>query len=55
MKHTHTEGPGPILKSRFARGVVPLVAALFACALAAPEARGSGRSVVWRAAPEGRY
>ena len=41
MKHTHAEGPGSILKSRFARGVVPLVAALFACALAAPEARGN--------------
>lgn len=41
MKHTHTEGPGPILKSRFARGVVPLVAALLACALAAPEARAA--------------
>jgi hypothetical protein len=40
MKHIHTEGPGPILKSRFARGVVPLVAALFACALAAPSACG---------------
>lgn len=39
MKHTHTEGPGPILKSRFARGVFPLVAALLAFALAAPEAR----------------
>ena len=38
MKHTHTEGPGSILKSRFARGVFPLVAALLACALAAPEA-----------------
>ena len=25
MKHTHTEGPGSILKSRFARGVLPLV------------------------------
>ena len=40
MKHIHTEGPGPILKSRFARGVFPFVAALFAFALAAPEARG---------------
>ena len=39
MKHIHTEGPGSILKSRFARGVLPFVAALFACALAAPEAR----------------
>ena len=39
MKHTHTEGPGSILKSRFARGVLPLMAALLAfalsCALAA--------------------
>ena len=34
MKHTHTEGPGPILKSRFLRGVFPFVAALFACATA---------------------
>ena len=34
MKHTHAEGPGSILKSRFARGVFPLVAALFACATA---------------------
>ena len=41
MKHTHTEGPGSILKSRFARGVFPLVAALFACALAAPSARAA--------------
>ena len=41
MKHIHTEGPGSILKSRFARGVLPLVAALFACALAAPEARAA--------------
>ena len=39
MKHIHTEGPGSILKSRFARGVFPFVAALFACALAAPSAR----------------
>ena len=39
MKHTHTEGPGPILKSRFARGLFPLMAALLAFALAAPEAR----------------
>ncbi len=37
----HTEGPGSILKSRIARGVVPLVAALFVCALAAPEARAA--------------
>ena len=41
MKHTHAEGPGPILKSRFARGIFPLVAALLACALAAPEARAA--------------
>ncbi len=41
MKHTHTEGPGPILKSRFARGLFPLVAALLAFALAAPEARAA--------------
>ena len=39
MKHIHTEGPGSILKPRFARGVFPLVAALLACALAAPSAR----------------
>ena len=39
MKHTHAEGPGSILKSRFARGLFPLVAALLAFALAAPEAR----------------
>ncbi|MBR2714511.1 MAG: DUF2341 domain-containing protein, partial [Kiritimatiellae bacterium] len=39
MKHTHTEGSGSILKSRFARGLFPLMAALLACALAAPEAR----------------
>lgn len=38
MKHTHAEGFGSILQSRFARGVVPLMAVLFACALAAPEA-----------------
>ena len=41
MKHIHTEGPGPILKSRFARGLLPLMAALLACALAAPEARAA--------------
>lgn len=41
MKHTHTEGPGPILKSRFVRGVFPFVAALFAFALAAPSARAA--------------
>ena len=41
MKHIHTEGPGPILKSRFARELLPLMAALFACALAAPEARAA--------------
>ena len=41
MKHTHTEGPGSILKSRFARGLFPLVAALLAFALAAPDARGN--------------
>ena len=39
MKHTHAEGSGSILQSRFARGVFPLVAALLACALAAPSAR----------------
>ena len=39
MKHTHAEGSGSILQSRFARGVVPLMAVLFACALAAPSAR----------------
>lgn len=38
MKQTHNDDPRSILKSRFARGVVPLVAALFAFALAAPEA-----------------
>ena len=42
MKHTHTEGLRSILKSRFARGAVPLMAALFACALAAPAAHASG-------------
>ena len=41
MKHTHTEGPGPILKSRFVRGMFPLMAMLFAFALAAPEARAA--------------
>jgi len=41
MKHTHTEGPGSILKSRLARGVFPLMAALLAFALAAPEARAA--------------
>ena len=41
MKHTHTEGPGSVLKSRFARGLFPLVAALLAFALAAPEARAA--------------
>ena len=41
MKHTHTEGPGPVLKSRFVRGMFPLMAALLACALAAPEARAA--------------
>ena len=37
MKHIHTEGPGSILKSRFARGVVPLVATLLACATSQAE------------------
>ena len=37
MKHTHTEGPGSILKTRFVRGVVSLVAALFACATSQAE------------------
>ena len=41
MKHIHTEGPGPILKSRFARGLFPLMAALLAFALAAPSARAA--------------
>ena len=41
MKQTHTEGPGSILKSRLARGVVPLVATFLAFALAAPEARAA--------------
>ena len=41
MKHIHTEGPGPILKSRFARGLLPLMAALLAFALAAPSARAA--------------
>ena len=41
MKLTHAEGSGPILKSRFARGMFPLVAAFLACALAAPEARAA--------------
>ena len=41
MKHTHTEGPGSILKSRFARGMFPLVAAFLAFALSAPEARAA--------------
>ena len=36
----YTEGSGSILKSRFARGLFPLVAALLAFALAAPEACG---------------
>ena len=35
----HAEGSGSILKSRFARGIFPLMAALFAFALAAPSAR----------------
>ena len=41
MKHTHTEGPGSILKSRFARGLLPLMAVLLAFALAAPSARAA--------------
>ena len=41
MKLTHAEGSGSILKSRFARGLFPLVAALLAFALAAPEARAA--------------
>ena len=45
MKHIHTEGLRSILKSRFASGVVPLVAALFAFALAAPEARAAVRNI----------
>ena len=35
----HTEGPGSILKSRIARGVVPLMATLLAFAFSAPSAR----------------
>ena len=41
MKHTHTEGLRSILKSRFARGMFPLMAALLAFALAAPSARAA--------------
>ena len=41
MKLTHAEGPGSILKSRFARGVVPLMATLLAFAFSAPSARGN--------------
>lgn len=41
MKHTHTEGLRSILKSRFASGVLPLMVALLACALAAPSARAA--------------
>ena len=41
MKHTHTESSGQILKSRFARGLLPLMAALLASALAAPSARAA--------------
>ena len=37
----HTEGLCSILKSRFARGMFSLTAALLACALAAPEARAA--------------
>ena len=37
----HAEGPDSILKSCFARGAVPLVAALLAFALAAPSARAA--------------
>ena len=48
MKHTHAEGSGSILKSRFARGLFPLVAALLAFALAAPEARAAATTL-----PEG--
>ena len=40
MKQTHNEDPCSILKSCFARGMFPLMAALFACALAAPSALG---------------
>ena len=40
MKHTPTEGSGSILTSRLARGLFSLVAALLACALAAPSACG---------------
>ncbi len=36
----YTEGSGSILKSRFTRGMFPLVAAFLACALAAPAAHG---------------
>ena len=41
MKHTHTEGLRSILKSRFASGVLPLMVALLAFALAAPSARAA--------------
>ncbi len=40
MKQTHNEDSCSILESRFARGLLPLMAALLAFALAAPEARG---------------
>lgn len=41
MKPMQDKASRSILKSRLARGMFPLVAALFACALAAPEARGN--------------
>ena len=41
MKYIHTEGIRSILRSRFARGLFPLMAALLAFALAAPEARAA--------------
>ena len=37
----NVEGSGSVLKSRFARGVFPLVAAFLACALAAPAAHAA--------------
>ena len=40
MKQTHSDDSRSILKSRFARGAVPLVATFLAFALAAPSASG---------------
>ena len=46
MKKRHADGSTLIPRPRFARGIFPLMAALFAFALAAPEARAAYTTTV---------